>query len=145
MDTQRMIDRRNLIQNADHMGIWCSITDDGKTFTIRLETGEVETAPGYVEALNILRAYATDNAYSHEPKMYGRLNNDGSVSVLYEASGEPVTRLDHTVYPVGSLLSARYEHARGIVLTEQDARKIGLDIDDSACQPAAWQENGWTP
>ena len=62
-------------------------------------------------------------------EMLGRINNVGNVDVLYVESGEVVTRIDANVYPVGSELSARYEHAEGIVLSRDDAEKIGLEIE----------------
>lgn len=62
-------------------------------------------------------------------EMFGRINNVGNVDVLYVESGEVVTRIDANVYPVGSELSARYEHAEGVVLSRDDAEKIGLEIE----------------
>lgn len=62
-------------------------------------------------------------------EMFGRINNVGNVDVLYVESGEVVTRIDANVYPVGSELSARYEHAEGIALSRDDAEKIGLEIE----------------
>ena len=62
-------------------------------------------------------------------KNYGILNGDGNVVVLHTASGEAVTRIDANVYPVGSDLSARYEHPAGIILTVPDANKIGLSYE----------------
>lgn len=60
-------------------------------------------------------------------KMFYRLNdNDNGDAVILYDSGEPVTRIDANVYPVDSELSARYEHAQGIVLTVADAEKIGI-------------------
>lgn len=61
---------------------------------------------------------------------FGRLNEDGNVIVLHE-TGEAATRLDANVYPVGSQLSARNEHAAGIVLSREDAARLGLGIEDS--------------
>lgn len=57
--------------------------------------------------------------------MFYRLNSDGN-AVLFEDSGEQVTRIDANVYPVGSNCSARYEHPEGIVLTVEDAEKLGI-------------------
>jgi len=64
-------------------------------------------------------------------QMFGRINAAGNVDVLMIADGEAVTRIDANVYPVGSQLSARYEHPDGIVLTAADAKSIGLTIEGS--------------
>lgn len=61
--------------------------------------------------------------------MFGRINENGDVAVLDVETGEAVTNVDANVYPVGSALSARYEHAAGIVLTVADAEKLGLEIE----------------
>lgn len=61
--------------------------------------------------------------------VFGRLNADGNVDVLYVETGESVTRLEISVYPVGSPLSARYDHAEGLTLTVADAERIGLEIE----------------
>ncbi|MBU2527542.1 MAG: hypothetical protein KKC03_13175 [Bacteroidetes bacterium] len=71
-------------------------------------------------------------------KIFGRINKDGNVDVLWADEGEPVTRLDEhcggvtlaRVWPVNSTVSAYYEHPKGLVLTMEDARKIGLEIED---------------
>ncbi len=62
--------------------------------------------------------------------IFGRINEDGNVVVLYEDDGEAVTSLDENLYPVGSSLSVRYEHPEGVVLTQADAKTIGLVIED---------------
>lgn len=62
-------------------------------------------------------------------RFFGRAREDGNVVVLHHASGEAATRLDASVYPVGSNQSARYEHPEGIVLTREDADKIGLVVE----------------
>ena len=49
-------------------------------------------------------------------EFFGRVNHDGDVMVLHVEDGLPATRLDAAVYPIGSALSARYEHPAGIVL-----------------------------
>jgi hypothetical protein len=61
-------------------------------------------------------------------KMFYRINDDGNAIILHE-SGEMVTRIDANVYPVGSDLSARYEHPEGIVLTIADAEKLGIEVE----------------
>jgi len=68
---------------------------------------------------------------SSEPEIFGRIREDGDIDVLHYESGEAVTRIDASVYPVGSDLSARWEHAAGIVLTREDAEKIGLYLEES--------------
>ena len=60
-------------------------------------------------------------------KMFYRKNNEGHAVILYSSDGAPVTRIDANVYPVGSDLSACYEHPAGIVLTVSDAEKIGIN------------------
>jgi hypothetical protein len=66
--------------------------------------------------------------------LFGRINADGNVDVLDRESGEAVTRLLNVpgsagIYPVGRDMSALYEHPAGIVLTRDDAEKIGLQIE----------------
>ena len=62
-------------------------------------------------------------------EMFGRRVDAYTVAVLYVADGSAVTRIDATIYPVGSGLSARHEHATGIVLHNDDAALIGLEIE----------------
>lgn len=65
-------------------------------------------------------------------EIFGRIVENG-VAVLFAEDGEAVTRFDETmpvVYPVGSSLCAQYEHAQGIVLSKEDAEKIGLEIEE---------------
>lgn len=64
--------------------------------------------------------------------IFGRINSTGNVEVFFSECGESVTRFDEsiaTVYPVDSDLSAQYEHPTGIVLSQEDADKIGLSIE----------------
>jgi hypothetical protein len=35
-----------------------------------------------------------------------------------------------SVYPIGSALSARYEHPEGIILTPHDAEALGIEIQN---------------
>jgi hypothetical protein len=58
--------------------------------------------------------------------MFFRVTAEGSAAVLYATDGSAVTRIDANVYPVGSDLSARYEHPEGIVLTLADAQSLGI-------------------
>ncbi|MBZ7361715.1 hypothetical protein ACLBW7_10135 [Klebsiella grimontii] len=63
-------------------------------------------------------------------EVFGRINEEGNVDILYVEDGFPVTRLDASnVYPVNSSLSVNYDHAEGITLTQEDARRIGIDIE----------------
>ena len=63
-------------------------------------------------------------------KYFYRKNDDGNAVVLHFEDGSEVTRIDANVYPVGSELSARYEHPEGIVLTVADAKKIGIQSEN---------------
>ena len=60
--------------------------------------------------------------------MFYRINENGNAVILND-DGTAVTRIDANVYPVGSGLSARHEHAEGIVLTVADAQKIGIEAE----------------
>lgn len=62
-------------------------------------------------------------------EFFGRINEDGNVDVLHVEDGSAATRLDASVYPVGSDVSARYEHPAGIVLTRADANRLGIEIE----------------
>lgn len=61
--------------------------------------------------------------------IFGRVREDGNIAVLYAEDGLPVRRLGANVYPVGSNLSARYEHTDGIVLNRADADRLGIEIE----------------
>ena len=64
-------------------------------------------------------------------EIFGRINGRGNVDVL-DSDGCPVCSLPDTlptVYPVGSNLGASYHHD-GIELTLEDAKKIGLEIEN---------------
>jgi len=60
-------------------------------------------------------------------EIFGRRTNEG-IMILHAEDGDLVTRIPgaHTVYPVGSSLSCEWEHPEGIVLSEEDAEKLGL-------------------
>lgn len=62
--------------------------------------------------------------------VFGRTNENNNVDVLYE-TGEPVTRVADwsNYYPVNSQLSCAYEHPKGIELSLDDAKKLGLDVE----------------
>ena len=59
---------------------------------------------------------------------FGRKTECGNIAVL-DCEGFPITRMDENIYPINSNLSARYEHSSGIIISIQDARKIGLEIE----------------
>jgi len=61
-------------------------------------------------------------------EFFGRINEEGNVVVLH-ADGSAATRMDCSVYPIGSDVSARYEHPAGITISQEDAKRIGLDIE----------------
>lgn len=62
-------------------------------------------------------------------EIFGRIDDNGNVMVLYAEDGWPVTRIDSSVYPIGSELGARYEHAEGIILSREDADSLGIEIE----------------
>lgn len=59
---------------------------------------------------------------------YGIEQGDGNVVVLHVEDGLAATRLDASVWPIGSKVSARYDHPQGIILSREDAEKLGLQI-----------------
>lgn len=54
-----------------------------------------------------------------------RLNENGN-AVVFNEDGEQATTIDSNVYPVGSSVSARYDHPNGIILTVEDAENVGI-------------------
>lgn len=64
-------------------------------------------------------------------EFFGRTNEDGGVEVLHVEDGTAATRMDCSLYTVDSdgSKSVRYEHTDGIVITREDAEKIGLEIE----------------
>ncbi|MDD8372787.1 hypothetical protein LAW74_24310 [Escherichia coli] len=62
-------------------------------------------------------------------EVFGRLNSEGNVDILYADSGESVTRLDADVFPVGSEFGVRYDHPEGLEITLADAKRIGIEIE----------------
>ncbi len=64
-------------------------------------------------------------------KFFGRINDSGDVAVLHEADGAAATRLDVSLYAIGSdgSKSVRYEHPEGVVISRADAERIGLEIE----------------
>ena len=60
-----------------------------------------------------------------------RLDEDGN-AVIFENDGNQATKLDVlNIYPIDSELSTQYEHANGIVLSVEDAHKIGISNEDN--------------
>ena len=53
----------------------------------------------------------------------------GDATGFFEDDGYRATRIDADVYPINSNLSARYEHAQGIVLSIADAKKLEIPED----------------
>ncbi len=64
-----------------------------------------------------------------EQTLFGRVDDNGNVMVLHADDGSAVTTMDENMYPVGSSVSVRYEHPDGIVLTREDADRLGMEID----------------
>lgn len=62
-------------------------------------------------------------------EFFGRIDENGNVMVLDVEDGIAANYLDADVYPIGSELSARHEHPEGIVLSVEDAEKIGIVIE----------------
>lgn len=63
-------------------------------------------------------------------EVFGRVNNDGNVDILFINDGDRVTRLNvDGVYPVNSALSTRYEHSNGIVLTVEQCKSLNIEIE----------------
>ena len=65
--------------------------------------------------------------------IFGRYTKNGNVELFY-SSGEAVTKIytdefKEIIYPVGSELSWFYEHPEGIIISAEDAEKIGIEIE----------------
>lgn len=58
--------------------------------------------------------------------MFYRINTDGN-AVILNNDGTAVTRLNEGVYPVGSDVSAMYEHPEGVVLTVENAKSLNIE------------------
>lgn len=66
--------------------------------------------------------------------VFGRINNSGTVDVLFRDTGEAVTRLDADAYVSNPNAEAEWshcknEHAKGIELTLDTARALGIEIE----------------
>ena len=59
--------------------------------------------------------------------MFYRITEEGNAQIFH-TSGEMVARIygEPRIYPIGSPLSCEYEHPKGIILTIEDAEKIGI-------------------
>ena len=72
----------------------------------------------------------TDHYRDQYGRFFGRADEAGNVMVLHVEDGEPARRLDASVYPIGSFVSARYDHPAGIILSRADADRLGIQIED---------------
>ena len=63
-------------------------------------------------------------------EIFGRINVEGNVVILYTESGEADTQLDSGFHPVGSQVSTRYEHPAGIILSRFDADTAEISLED---------------
>ena len=65
--------------------------------------------------------------------MFYRLDVSGN-AIIFDESGENVTRLDldefPLIWPVYSDVSAYYEHPAGLLLTVNDAERIGIHNEE---------------
>ncbi|WP_158784178.1 hypothetical protein [Pantoea sp. BAV 3049] len=73
--------------------------------------------------------YNKPNAPVELSEVFGRINNSGTVDILFIDDGERVNQLNSDVYPVGECLNARNYHSRGVVLSLGDAQKLGIIIE----------------
>ena len=69
------------------------------------------------------------NYHNETGEIFGRINADGNVDVLYKDDGSAVTRLNDAVYPIGSAFSTLHDHPEGIVISIADANNLGMDIE----------------
>ena len=70
-------------------------------------------------------------AITHKYEFFARERKDGDFDIIDTDGGDAITVIHFgpTVWPVGSDLSAGYEHPKGIVLDENDVKKLGLEIE----------------
>lgn len=71
-----------------------------------------------------MKTYSDENG-----NIFYRVNDNGNADIFYAEDGEAVVSLDENIYPVGSDVSARYEHPEGLELTIEDAKKIGIPCE----------------
>jgi hypothetical protein len=81
--------------------------------------------PGYSEI--IFNDTEQENVMEEE-KVFGRINEEGSVDLLHYETGEAVTRYEGC-WPLNSELSGAYEHPAGIELSVEDAEELGIEIE----------------
>ncbi|MDC9592761.1 hypothetical protein [Xenorhabdus sp. IM139775] len=64
--------------------------------------------------------------------IFGRVNQNGNVDILYTETGESITRIDFidNLYPVNSNLSTHWEHPNGIELSIEGALRVGIEIEN---------------
>lgn len=63
-------------------------------------------------------------------EVFGRVNAEGNVDILYSDDGYPVSSLNvANLYPIGSTLSVHHEHPEEITVTLADALRIGIEIE----------------
>ena len=63
-------------------------------------------------------------------EIFGQLDSQGNVGLFFIESGEHVTRLDSDgIYPVDADVSTKYEHPEGIVITVDDANRLGIEVE----------------
>ena len=66
-------------------------------------------------------------------ELFGRIDDNGNVRILYIEDGDTVTTIEtdvRHVYPIDSGLSTNHEHAEGIVLSLADTKKLGIEIEE---------------
>ena len=56
--------------------------------------------------------------------LFYRIDKNGN-AVIFE-DDDVCTRIDANIYPIGSAMSARYEHPGGIILSVEDAESLGI-------------------
>jgi len=59
---------------------------------------------------------------------FGRINSDGNIQV-FELDGIATRMPIDNLYPIDSSFSVLYEHPEGIVISLDDAEKIGLEYE----------------
>lgn len=114
--TTATIDLEQIATNLVNAGCKHVFGDDAAAFT----EGPHQTATGATR--REMMAYYSDKYGT----FFGRKYDNGNVAVFHVEDGASATRLDASVYPVGSAVSARYEHPAGITLTQADARMLGI-------------------
>lgn len=63
--------------------------------------------------------------------VFYRVNDEGTADLLDVETGRAITRIEQgpTLWPIGSDVSARYEHPEGITITVEDAERMGIQGD----------------